>query len=63
MEGGRKCGGHDGGIKTGLFQDGKNEGNISTALVEYDADDAHFVDACGYVLQQVSKVHRPAQLE
>jgi hypothetical protein len=46
------------------FQDGENECNISTALVEYDADNAHFVDACGYFLQQLSKVHRPAhQLE
>jgi hypothetical protein len=41
------------------FQDGENECNNSTALVEYEADDAPFVDACGYFLQQLSK----AQLE
>jgi hypothetical protein len=34
-------GGHDGGGRDGArVQDGENERNISTALVEYDADDA-----------------------
>jgi hypothetical protein len=39
--GGREGGGRDGGGTDGArFQDSENERNISTALVEYDADDA-----------------------
>jgi hypothetical protein len=49
--GGREGGGHDRGGRDGArFQDGENERNISMALLEYDADDAHnhFVDhTCG----------------